>query len=326
MIVVEGYTDVLALHQAGFGESVAIMGTALTQEQLALLSQTAGKVLLALDADRSGQEAMLRAARSASDRGIELRVVAMPEGQDPADLLAAGEADSFISRLERAVPVAEFEVGRVLADADLDTPAGRDRAFEEARPLITATPERTATRDELVRLVADRLDVPVNYVTGKLANPPAPRQTRRSEPAFGDLASPGAVSQVAERAFLAICLASGDLGRDHLGRLRPGHLSSDTARRAAEHLLAHFDDPLDGLGDDDPALAALVTGAAMQASEQEGATDSVLRMSFLQLEARRLEREMRRAGQEGDLPRQDELAGARQEVRRQLDSVMGQTA
>ena len=64
----------------------------------------------------------------------------------------------------------------------------------------------------------------------------------------------------------------------------------------------------------------------MQASEQEGATDSVLRMSFLQLEARRLEREMRRAGQEGDLPRQDELAGARQEVRRQLDSVMGQTA
>ena len=326
VIVVEGYTDVIALHQAGVKESVAIMGTALTQEQLALLSQTAKRVLLALDADRSGQQAMLRAARSASDRGVELRVVAMPEGQDPADMLAEGGAESFLSRVERAVPVAEFEVGRVLADADLDTAAGRDRAFEEARPLITATPERTATRDELVRLVADRLDVPVDYVTGKLANPPAGRQVRRAEAAFGDLASPGAASQVAERAFLAICLASGELGRDYLGRIRPGHMSSDTGRRAAEHLLAHFDDPLSGLGDDDPALAALVTGAAMQASEQEAPSEPVLRMSFLQLEARRLERELRRAGQEGDRPRQRELAGARQDVRREMDSVMGQTA
>jgi DNA primase len=326
VIVVEGYTDVIALHQAGVRESVAIMGTALTQEQLALLSQSANTVLLALDADRSGQEAMLRAARSAADRKVELRVVAMPEGQDPADMLAEGGADSFLSRVERAVPVAEFEVGRVLADADLDTPAGRDRAFEEARPLITATPERTATRDELVRLVADRLDVPVDYVTGKLANPPAVRRVRPSEPAFGDLASPGAASQVAERAFLAICLASGELGRDYLGRVRPGHMSSDTGRRAAEHLLAHFDDPLDGLGDDDPALAAFVTGAAMHASEQERASDPVLRMSFLQLETRRLERELRRAGEEGNRTRQRELAGARQEIRRELDSVMGQTA
>jgi len=328
VIVVEGYTDVLALHQAGVKESVAIMGTALTQEQLAELGRAAPLVLLALDADRSGQEAMLRAARAAGDRGLELRVVGMPEGQDPADMLAADGAESFISRLEQAVPVTEFEVGRVLADADLDTPTGRDRAFEETRPLITATAERTATRDELVRLVADRLDVPVGYVTGKLANPPAPTRTRpaASDPAFGDLASPGAASVAAERAFLAMCLASGDLGREYLGRLREGHLSSEAGRKAAEHLLAHFDDPLDGLGDDALALAALVTGAAMEASEQEAQTEPVLRMSFLQLELRRVERELRRAGQNGDLPRQDALAGERQDVRREIGDVMGQTA
>jgi DNA primase len=331
VIVVEGYTDVLALHQAGIREAVAIMGTALTPEQLALLSQAAPLVLLALDADRSGREAMLRAARAAGDRGLELRVVGMPEGRDPADMLATGDADSFLARLEHAVPVTEFEVGRVLADADLDTPAGRDRAFEEARPLITATPERTATRDELVRLVADRLDVPVGYVTTKLSSPPEPAiaVARAAAPpgAVGrDLASPGAASLATERAFLAMCLASGSLGREYLGRLRPGHLSSDIGRRAAEHLLAHFDDPLDGLGDDDPALAALVTGAAMQASEQQGHTEAVLLMSFLQLELRRVERELRRAREAGDFPRQHELAGLRQQVRRELDSVMGQTA
>ena len=64
IVVVEGYTDVLALHQAGIRESVAIMGTALTEEQMAELGRAAPLVVLALDADRSGQEAMLRAARA----------------------------------------------------------------------------------------------------------------------------------------------------------------------------------------------------------------------------------------------------------------------
>ena len=326
VVVVEGYTDVLALHQAGVRESVAIMGTALTQEQLAELGRSAPKVLLALDADRSGQEAMLRAARAAGDRGLELRVVELPEGRDPAELVEQDGADAFFSRLERAVSVLEFEVGRVLADADLDTPEGRDRAFEEARPLLAATPDRTAMRDELVRRLADRLDVPVDYVTTQLAamprQPSAPA-SRLAAPA-SDVPSPGAASLVAERAFLAMCLASSELGRQYLGRLRDGHLSSEIGRKAADHLLASFDDPLAGLPEDDPALGALITAAAMQASEQESATEPSLRMSFLQLELRRVDRELRRATHDGDRTRQHELAGAKQDVRQELDAVMGQ--
>src|SRR5919199_1670120 len=94
-VVVEGYTDVLALHQAGIGEAVAIMGTAMTQEQLAELAKVGdsnrrGSVFLGLDADRAGRDAMLRAARLAEDRGVDLRVVEMPEGTDPADLVNNG--------------------------------------------------------------------------------------------------------------------------------------------------------------------------------------------------------------------------------------------
>src|SRR5215208_2019684 len=88
VVAVEGYTDVLALHQAGVPETVAIMGTALTPEQLAELGRAANTVYLALDADRAGQEAMLRASRLAEDRGLELLVVNMPEGRDPADFVA----------------------------------------------------------------------------------------------------------------------------------------------------------------------------------------------------------------------------------------------
>ena len=173
-VVVEGYTDVLALHQAGIREAVAIMGTALTQEQLAELAKVGdgnrrGLVYLALDADRAGRDAMLRASRLAEDRGIDLRVVEMPEGTDPADLVTQEGSEAFGERMDRAVPMIEFQVRRVLADADLDTPAGRDKALGEARELISAVPERTATRDALVREAADRLDVPVDHVLAPAA-------------------------------------------------------------------------------------------------------------------------------------------------------------
>ena len=326
IVVVEGYTDVLALHQAGFRESVAIMGTALTQEHLAELARSAPLVVLALDADQSGQEAMLRAARAAESRGVELRVAEIPGGKDPADSVTKGGARAFEEYLERAMGIAEFQVRRALADADLDTPAGRDRALEETRKLIAAVPERTASRDALVREVADRLDVPVEYVTtGPGAAPPTTTGDRRGlQPRAGLL--PGEAAHAAERAFLAMCLASGDRGREYLGRLTDGHLSFRASRAARDHLLARFDDPLDGLPEDDPSLAAFITGVAMAAQEQGEPTEPALRLDFLQLELRRIEREIPRAAAESAHTRLDELADARQDVRREMDTVMGRTA
>src|SRR5215211_6571227 len=80
-VVVEGYTDVLATHQAGIGEVVAVMGTAITPEQVQLLAQHADEVVLALDADRAGRDAMLRAQRVAAGKRVRLRVAEMPEGE-----------------------------------------------------------------------------------------------------------------------------------------------------------------------------------------------------------------------------------------------------
>ena len=100
----------------------------------------------------------------------------------------------------------------------------------------------------------------------------------------------------------------------------------DTSRRARDHLLRRFEDPLADLPEDDPAVAALITDVALEAAELQPDTDAVLRISFLQLEMRRIERAIRSAREHGDLGLQDELAGARQDVRRQMDSVMGQTA
>jgi DNA primase len=331
IVVVEGYTDVLALHQAGLRDTVAIMGTALTLDQMDELRKVSERVVLALDADRSGREAMLRVARTG---GRMLHVVEMPEGKDPADLVASGDFDSFVARLNRALPMLQFQVRRLLADADLDTPAGRDRALEEAARLIVEhTTEGSAMRDELVREAADRLDLPVHSVRTAFASlqrrpasPPAGAARPDPGPAFPRGASAGEVAFRAEREFLARCLASDELGRSYLSLPSDDQLSSDATRRARDHLAAHFDDPLAGLPEDEPALAALVTDVALAAQEQPASPEAVLRMSILQLEKRRLEREIRRAAQAGDHARQSELAAAEQRVRGELDTVMGQTA
>ena len=173
-VVVEGYTDVLALHGAGVQEAVGIMGTAVTQEQVAELARNVGsdgQVFMALDADRSGQEAMLRAAKIARERQVQLRVVRLPEGSDPADLVAADGASAIASRLTHSLSVLEFEVGRVLEDADLDSAEGADRALVAVRALIATAPPRSKVRDSLVRLAADRLDVPVDYLSSAVEAP-----------------------------------------------------------------------------------------------------------------------------------------------------------
>jgi DNA primase len=322
IVVVEGYTDVLALHQAGIRESVAIMGTALTNEQVNELTLAAPVIVLALDADRSGQEAMLRAAERAKDRKVELLAVQMPSGTDPADILAAGGAEAFATLLDDALAIVQFQVRRVLADADLGTPTGRDTALKEAGDLIAATSEGTAMRDELVREAADRLDVPSEYVVQ------AAKKTRvaaETHPPSGRF-SAGKVTLGAESEFLTLCLASGELGRRYVSQATDDQFSSELMLKARRHLVSHFDDPLVGLHEDDIELGALVHDLAHAAQARSTQSESRLRMSILQLEKRRLEREIRRAPQEGNHARQSELAAELQRVRGELDEVMGQTA
>ena len=329
VIAVEGYTDVLALHQAGVRESVAIMGTAVTPEQLMQLGQAASKIYFALDADAAGQEAMARAARSADERGLELRVVALPPGSDPADLVADGGAEAFGELVEGAISVPQFEVKRRLAVADLTTPGGRDEALSAVVPVIRSVPRNSATWDHLVRYVSDRLAVDPQYLSTLLA--PSHTSDASSSGSFNPkvgaphtarLPSIEAVAST-ERAFLAMCLAHGQTGRRYLDGLHDDHFSSPPLRHVRDHLVANFDDPLGQLPDDE-ALAGLVTQVAFLADEQP-ASQSVLRLTWLQLELRRTERRLRHAAEHADYDRQRALLPQREGLRREIDDLMGQT-
>src|SRR3954466_5880222 len=168
VIVAEGYTDVIAMHQAGLRNTVGLMGTALTDEQVGELSRLAPRVQLALDADGAGQEAMLRAAKVAAGRRLELRVVPLPAGADPADLVAAEGARAMQRLVDTSVPFVRFRVERELSTGDLASAEGKDAVIGALRPVFAQIPP-SALREELVALVADRTDLAPAMVGSWLA-------------------------------------------------------------------------------------------------------------------------------------------------------------
>jgi DNA primase len=168
VILCEGYTDVIAMHQAGMPNTVGLMGTALTPEQVGELARMASTVLLALDADTAGQEAMLRASRLAARRRLELRVVTLPGGMDPAELVQREGAEALAAAVSQSLPFVRFRVERVLAGGDHSSPEGRDRMIDELRPVFATLPP-SAMRMELTQLVAGRLELPESLTETLLA-------------------------------------------------------------------------------------------------------------------------------------------------------------
>jgi len=336
VIVCEGYTDVIALHQAGIRNTVASMGTALTEEQVIELGRMAPTLLLALDADRAGQDAMLRAAKVAAGRKLELRVVPLPEGRDPADVaVGEGGAAAITALVDRALPFVRWRVQRTLAEGDRATPEGKDRIIDELRPVF-ATIGPSVLRDEMLRAVSDQLDVAAGLLTSLLGaprrrsdGPPgagAAAADGRSRPGPGNAAPPVRVrldrNARTERTFLALCLAFPGRGRDALAALAADeHFTDPPTRRAAVWLTgddARLDAPLDGLPDDDADLAALMAELVARATAAVPAEVTNLEVESLQLELARVDRQIVRA----ESGTRSELATRRRELQEELNRAM----
>jgi len=318
VVVVEGYTDVLALSQIGLENVVGLMGTALTDMQVDELALTVGgdgMIHWALDADASGQEAVIRAGTLFERRKLPLRVIELPSGLDPAELVARDGAERVRALIAEAVPFAEFRVDRILATAQLGTPEGRDRALGQLRPVIDAVPPGIR-RDELVRKVASTLALSEDLTASLVAERAGGRAAR---PAPGP-APRGVLDrrEQAEKTFLALCIALHDPGREALRRVSlEEHFTSPLVRRAAVHLRAHLASPLDGLPREDDELAALMAELQIRA-DREHADPSMLEVELLQLEKHRLERRIAEGGAVG------ELAAKREQVTKDIREAVTQ--
>jgi len=320
-VLVEGYTDVLALHQAGLRNAVGIMGTSLTEEQVAELERVvgvSGVLELCLDADRAGQEAMLRAARLAAGRKLELRVVPLPEGKDPAELIETEGADRLRERVESSVPFVVFHVERILARANTTSAEGKDRAIAELRPVLAELPA-SVLREELLRRIAGRLELSEMTLASLVADggpvPPARSAERRQVPRTID---PAVRS---ERAFLVLCIALPEAGRSALQAIDPEqHLTSERLRRAARHLAGQTEMPLSGLAPQDEALAQVMADLVARAGRAGEVSREQLEQQRLLLERARLERAIRRAREEGG-PKIRELAREREQVLHDIRAI-----
>ncbi len=322
VILCEGYTDAIALRQAGMQATVGLMGTALTTEQVGELARMAQTVLLALDADSAGQEAMLRASSLAAKRKLELRVVPMPEGADPADLIQRDGAEAMRELVAQAIPFVRFRVERVLAAGDEATPEGRDRTLEALRPIFATLPA-SAMRMELTRMVSSRLALPESLAEQLLAEgggadaratgARGPQGAPLGRRANGAGREPGARADSAsrrqdtERAFLALCIATPEEGAQALNGLDVDELfSSALMRRAAEHLrMGDLATPMAELGagaealGEDPELRSMLAELVVEAAGEEP-NAGMLEVQRLQLELARIERGIQQArGHEG---------------------------
>lgn len=347
-LVVEGYTDVLALHQAGLTETVGIMGTAITEQQIAQLSATVDTVILALDADAAGRKAMLRAQEVAAGRKLAIRVVAMPAGEDPAEIATAENGgERFRELVAGAVDLPDFQIGLILDSVDSTSPQDRDRGLGEAAPVLAAIAPG-ATREDLTRKVAERLGIDPTVVIARLGQAPAPESAPRPTgvpasvagdglsggsagtragvsagvSAAGDAPPPRALltrRERLERSMLVMCIARPAEGRTYLSQLDEEHLSSPLIARTVAWLSEHLEDPMNGLDPEDRELHRLV-GAMVVRADPDQIGEGSIRRNFKELELAALEDRITTAAAEGDSELRARLSRERstlvEEVRR----------
>lgn len=160
-IVTEGYTDCIALHQAGLTHAVATLGTALTEQQVATLKRFTPRVVLVYDGDEAGQRAAERAVERFLAQDLDLRILTLPDGLDPDEFLAARGAEALRELIDRAPEAWDYKFAAVRRRHGTDSLAGRQRILEEMLALLAVVPRMSENVREgmLLGSLATRLGV-----------------------------------------------------------------------------------------------------------------------------------------------------------------------
>jgi DNA primase len=288
-LIVEGNTDVLALRQAGIEPVVASMGTALTERQLRELGRLTKKLVLCFDGDAAGEAATLRGMDLAAAQGVEVRVVALPSGLDPADL-----ADGFEQRIAHAE---SYLLHRVRLE--IERAPDRQEAFVRVREVLGRF-EDSPERHEALRFVADRLDLPKETQAG-LAPRAAAAATGQVSPRLLD------AGERLERNALAGVIAHRTLV-PVLAELGPEHFDSDLHRRVRAVVVGHATEEPELVG----AIAELDARAAADGIDERTAEELLLRLR---------ERRIRRELADADPTRTLELQAALAKIRSAMEEL-----
>ena len=167
VILVEGNMDVISLHQAGFTNTVAPLGTAFTIEQANLLARYTKEIVLMLDADAAGQKAVKRAAELLQNTGLSVRVVVVPDGKDPDEYIKKNGADRFSALLNGAVSDIEYKLLTAASGIDLASDDGRLKYLAAAAEVIAGDDDIMA-RDVYIGKMCEKYGVSRTALTAKV--------------------------------------------------------------------------------------------------------------------------------------------------------------
>ncbi len=198
-VIVEGYMDAIAAHQAGFHNVVASMGTALTESQVSAIRRLTGNVTMALDQDAAGQQATLRSLESSwrifqsrvagqsggttllqRQENPEIRIAALPSGQDPDDVIRRSP-EEWRRLVGNARPLLAFVIAAMSASVDSSAPQGKAAVAEQVSRLIFALPD-AMQQDHYLQMLADSLEVPLDSLRASITRPAAVRRNRQTAP------------------------------------------------------------------------------------------------------------------------------------------------
>nr|MDQ2688271.1 toprim domain-containing protein [Armatimonadota bacterium] len=254
-VVVEGYTDVVAAHQAGFENVVATLGTSLTEEHVRILARLAPTVLLGFDADSAGLKAAFRAAEIFEAQEVEVRVLDLPDGEDPDSLLRAGKRRVFEQAITNALPLVEYRLRRLVQKEPTETERDRVALFRKALPILASVPSMIE-REQYVKLLAPyhpqfqsgavyaeeqiRQDAAA-HASGAAGRAPEARfQPAPPRPA-SNVVRPGNATERAERHLLrALTGDDSTLAEMVLTQIAPTEFLNAQARALASAIYAHF--------------------------------------------------------------------------------------
>lgn len=232
IVVVEGYMDVIALHQAGLQIAVATLGTATTPEHTEVLFRAAPDVVFCFDGDRAGRAAAWKALESALPRlrdGRQAYFLFLPDGEDPDSLVRQEGKDGFEKRIREATPLSDYFFNELSHDVDMSSLDGRARLAERARPLIARLPDgafRDLMAQELEKRSGARALLPTDPATHRAVQRPVAVQRSLVRSAISLLlAHPGMADQV-EKPYRFLRLDKPGIGLLaellDLARSRPG--------------------------------------------------------------------------------------------------------
>ena len=253
VILVEGNMDVISLHQAGFTNTVAPLGTAFTTEQANLLARYTKEIVLMLDADAAGQKAIKRATELLQNTGLLVRVVVIPDGKDPDEYIKKNGADRFSALLSGAVSDMEYKLLTAAAGIDLASDDGRLKYLAAAAEII-AEDEDIMARDVYIGKMCEKYGVSRTALTAKVEEIRRKNRRIKKQKEITDIIRPKFTKDdinperrsspkgtAAEETLIAVLLKHPDLYKKAKSELPPEKMITSLNRRIYEIIIEALD-------------------------------------------------------------------------------------